>query len=95
MKKLFIIAGLALVAWVINAGQITAVTNTVKTVSIPPVKWEGAEAAIVAGQLLSITNADGSKVVTGNFFSGRSCVIIIKIDSNPTNGLKSITAEVR
>ena len=95
MKKLAIILGLAVIAGVIHAGQLTVVTNTVKTVAVSPVKWEGAEAAIIANQLLSVTNADGSKVVPANFLSGRSSIIVININSDPTNGLKSIAATIK
>jgi hypothetical protein len=94
MKTLTVI-GLALVAGVItaiiphqSAAQETnvfmAVTNPV--VSIAPVVVKGAEAVIVAEQLLSVTNANGLPILSPAVFSGQRATIVVNVRMG-TNGL--------
>ena len=96
MKKLAIILiGAVVLTAVINAAQLTPVTTVVTTTNVPPVTWKGAEADVIASQLLSITNADGSKVVPQNFLQGRKSTITIYVNSSPTSNSNTITAVVR
>jgi hypothetical protein len=91
-KTIATIITLALGAGTILAQSFNA--QTVTNIVVPPVHWSGSNATVIAGQLLSVTNCDGSAVVPANFFSGRSATVTLRI-INTTNGLQSITATVR
>jgi hypothetical protein len=91
-KTLLTVIGLVILASAVNAQQL--VTNIVSTVNIQPQTWQGSNAVIVANQLLSITNADGSAVIPQNFMLGQNSMIIIRVNCN-SNGLQSMTASVR
>ena len=103
MKKTLITLGAALLGITLLAQQVVVktVTNIVPTIVtvpvvrqvIPVLRWQGVDAAVVARQLLSITNADGSMVVPqGTFGANLNGTIFISIGT--TNGVPSLVSTV-
>jgi len=94
-RQTYSVVSVPVVTQVTNHVQ-QVVTNTTPVAFIKPLKWTGAGAALVAGQLLAITNADGTPVVPPGLFgaTNTATITVNLLPPNATNASQTITATV-
>jgi len=92
MKRNIAILACTVLAAVAGAQQFIQHTNEV--VVTQPSVWSGTNARVLGDQLLSLTNADGSRVFPAGLAWSRNTTIVIKVQAG-ADGVQSIRALVR